>query len=291
MKPIKVPTDLLSEPFNNKALCMNGLSVVDSCYYDRTTTGSMYLEEHVIFYVLKGKATLYYGKQAYTVGQDEFILLKRATMYPFIKEGVAQGCTSTFHGILFCLQDELLADFIRMARIHPKASVSYEPVTKKATGRLKAFTRSLIPYFEEEENIDNGLLRLKVMELLYDVMHTDAGVWQQIMALGCPSRKDIAKVLEDNFLNPISVPELAYLSGRSLSGFKREFQSLYHMPPPSGYENGGLNMPCICLKRPHRLWPMSVMLPVLKILPISPACSRGSSVCLRHRWNIPPTAD
>ena len=231
MKPIKVPTDLLSEPFNNKALCMNGLSVVDSCYYDRTTTGSMYLEEHVIFYVLKGKATLYYGKQAYTVGQDEFILLKRATMYPFIKEGIAQGCTSTFHGILFCLKDELLADFIRMARIHPKASVSYEPVTKKATGRLKAFTRSLIPYFEEEENIDNGLLRLKIMELLYDVMHTDAGVWQQIMALGCPSRKDIAKVLEDNFLNPISVPELAYLSGRSLSGFKREFQSLYHMPP------------------------------------------------------------
>lgn len=231
MKPIKVPTDLLSEPFNNKALCMNGLSVVDSCYYDRTTTGSMYLEEHVIFYVLKGKATLHYGKQAYTVGQDEFILLKRATLYPFIKEGVAQGCTSTFHGILFCLKDELLADFIRMAHIHPSAPVSYMPMARKATGRLKAFTRSLIPYFEEEGNIDNGLLRLKVMELLYDVMHTDAGMWQQIMALGCPSRKDIANVLEDNFLNPISVPELAYLSGRSLSGFKREFQSLYHMPP------------------------------------------------------------
>lgn len=231
MRPIKVPTDLLSEPFNNKALCMNGLSVVDSCYYDKTTTGSMYLEEHVIFYVLRGKAKLRYGKQTYTVGRDEFILLKRATLYPFIKEGATQGCTSIFHGILFCLKDELLADFIRMAHIHPKASVPYMPVARKATGRLKAFTQSLIPYFEEEGNIDNGLLRLKIMELLYDVMHTDAGMWQQIMALGCPSRRDIAKVIEDNFLNPVSVPELAYLSGRSLSSFKREFQSLYHIPP------------------------------------------------------------
>lgn len=231
MKPIKVPTDLLSAPFNNKALRMNGLSVVDSCYYDQTTIGSMYLEEHIIFYVLKGQATLAYGKQKHTVRKDEFILLKRAAMYDFVKEGTARGLETTFHGLLFCLKDEILVDFIKMADIRRDKSAAYELTVKKANTRLQAFTKSLIPYFEEPENIDEGLLKIKIMELLYDVINADREMQRQIMMLGQPVRRDIGPIMENNFINPISVPELAYLSGRSLSSFKWDFQALSHVPP------------------------------------------------------------
>lgn len=231
MKHLKVPTDLIAAPFNNKALQMNGLSVVDSCFYNEKTVGSMFLEEHIIFYVLKGQATLSHCRKKHIVKKDEFVLLKRATMYGFIKEGNIIGTESAFHGLLFCLKDEILLDFIRMANIHREATDSYKLAVRQANGRLKAFTESLMPYFDDSMNIDDGLLKLKIMELLYDVIHSDNQMQQQILMLGQPTRKNINEVMEENFLNPVSVPELAYLSGRSLSSFKREFQELYHIPP------------------------------------------------------------
>jgi len=231
MKHLKVPTDLIAAPFNNKALQMNGLSVIDSCFYNEKTVGSMFLEEHIILYVLKGQATLSHDRQKHIVKKDEFVLLKRATIYGFIKEGNATGTESAFHGLLFCLKDEILLDFIKMANISRETSNTYKLAVRKANGRLKAFTESLMPYFDDSQNVDDGLLRLKIIELLYDVIHSDNQMQQQIMMLGQPTHKNINEVMEENYLNPVSVPELAYLSGRSLSSFKREFQELYHIPP------------------------------------------------------------
>ena len=44
-------------------------------------------------------------------------------------------------------------------------------------------------------------------------------------------RTDIHRVVEENYTSPISLEELAYLSGRSLSSFKRDFQSIYNTTP------------------------------------------------------------
>ena len=40
----------------------------------------------------------------------------------------------------------------------------------------------------------------------------------------------IVEVIEKNLMNPVSLNDLAYLSGRSLSTFKREFQAIYNEP-------------------------------------------------------------
>jgi transcriptional regulator GlxA family with amidase domain len=44
-------------------------------------------------------------------------------------------------------------------------------------------------------------------------------------------RPDITTTVEGNILNNISLQELAHLSGRSLSSFKRDFHAIYNMPP------------------------------------------------------------
>ena len=237
MKHIRVPSELLSAPFSNKSLQLNGLSVVDSCFYDEVTLGSMFMEEHIILYVLKGKATLTSGKHKYILHKDEFILLQRATMYNFKKEGVLGVEEGTFHGLLFCLKDEILFDFIRKANLTKIENETFVPRITKANSRLSAFTKSLFPYFDNPEHIDEGLLRLKIIELLYDVVFEDQDMLRQLMCLGKPTRRDILPIMEENYMNPISVPELAYLSGRSLSSFKRDFQSTFGISPTEWIRN------------------------------------------------------
>ena len=93
------------------------------------------------------------------------------------------------------------------------------------------YVESVKPYFNEPDKINEGLLRLKMLELLFDLSSADTHVMQQLLQLRQPARTNISTVMEENLLNPVSLSDLAYLSGRSLSSFKRDFQALYNIPP------------------------------------------------------------
>jgi transcriptional regulator GlxA family with amidase domain len=97
--------------------------------------------------------------------------------------------------------------------------------------RLVAYCWSLSPYFNDPSQTNPGLLRLKVMELLYNVMDCSKNIFRQMLQLRQPVKTDIHRVVEENYTSPISLEELAYLSGRSLSSFKRDFQSIYNTTP------------------------------------------------------------
>lgn len=88
MKLLKVPNDLLAPPYNNKALLLDGFSVVDSCFYTEKVEGRMFLEEHVLLYVVSGQIELYYGAKTVRVQANEMVVLRRATSYRFVKTGI-----------------------------------------------------------------------------------------------------------------------------------------------------------------------------------------------------------
>ena len=62
-------------------------------------------------------------------------------------------------------------------------------------------------------------------------MECSNNIFQQILQLRQPIKADIHRVVEENYTSPISIKDLAYLSGRSLASFKRDFQNTYNMPP------------------------------------------------------------
>ncbi|PTT16187.1 hypothetical protein DBR27_02730 [Flavobacterium sp. HMWF030] len=96
---------------------------------------------------------------------------------------------------------------------------------------LVAFAHSMKPYFFDHSIVYPGQLRLKIMELLYDVAEGNRNMFLQILQLHEPVKADIKQVVEQHYASPVSLSELAYLSGRSLSSFKRDFQLIYNMSP------------------------------------------------------------
>lgn len=97
--------------------------------------------------------------------------------------------------------------------------------------KLVSYCWSLSPYFSNPSQNKPGLLRLKVMELLYNVMECSKNIFLQMLQLRNPVRTDIHRVVEENYTSPITLKEMAYLSGRSLSSFKRDFQDIYNTTP------------------------------------------------------------
>ncbi|MEZ4902636.1 MAG: helix-turn-helix transcriptional regulator [Spirosomataceae bacterium] len=70
-----------------------------------------------------------------------------------------------------------------------------------------------------------------MIELMYDLAYTDKTFLTQILQLRNQPVQDLSFVLDVNYTNRLSVNDLARLSGRSLSTFKREFQQIYNTSP------------------------------------------------------------
>src|SRR6187402_1586402 len=86
-KIIKVPYGLTVAPYNQVMLKMNGLSVIESCMYTEGLFGSMFLEDHVLLFVLHGVYTVRYGQEEYTVRKNQMVLLQRSIVVEYRKYG------------------------------------------------------------------------------------------------------------------------------------------------------------------------------------------------------------
>jgi len=220
MKVLKVPVGLIKAPYYKNALTLNGLSVVESCTNTSTVTsltGSMFLEEPVLTVVLEGTSVIIVGKMQYTLRKNEMLLLKKATHMHYHKTGDPDK-GNVYDSLLFFLKEEFIIDFMKMAKI-------------ESTATAETAVTMVKPYFTDHEQVDSGLMRLKMLELLYDLTSTDKNLLQQLLQLRQQVYADIPQVVEENYANPVSLSDLAYLCGRSLSSFKRDFYAIYQTTP------------------------------------------------------------
>ena len=230
MKITKFPSALISGDCTTSSLTLDGGSIIDQCIVTAGERGTFFLEQHLLYVVLGGSVRLTCGRQSWTVSKNEMILLRRAQSVSYEKQGSEE--TGLFESQLFAINDELLKDFLTSQQVQiPQMTEEYGTLVSPMSDRLVAYCWSLAPYFNDPSQVNLGLIRLKVMELLYNVMDCSKNIFRQMLQLRQPVKTDIHRVVEENYTSPISLDELAYLSGRSLSSFKREFQDIYGEPP------------------------------------------------------------
>ncbi|MGE8080159.1 helix-turn-helix domain-containing protein [Peribacillus loiseleuriae] len=224
-KIAKAPQDLVSIGL----LKIKGLTVMGSCIYSDVKADNMYLQDHVILFVQEGIYKVRFGNQEYVVRKNEMVLLQKAIVIEYEKCGDPDSGVLDY--MMFFLKDELLNEFIQMSKLKHSYPAALVPVTvNPVNDRLQSYFASLKPYFKEPEKIEDELVKLKLLELLFDISDADEKILYQFLQLRRKEPSSIVEVVEKNLMNPVSLNDLAYLSGRSLSTFKREFQAIYNEP-------------------------------------------------------------
>lgn len=229
-KITRFPRALVSGDYTASSLVLDSGAVIDQCIVTAGERGTFFLEQHLLYVVQGGEVTLTCGRQRWTVRKNEMILLRKAQSVSYEKRGGDNN--GLFESLLFAINDDLLKDFLT------SQSVSVPPMTEEfgtqvspMSDKLVAYCWSLSPYFNDPSQVNPGLLRLKVMELLYLVMDCSKNIFRQMLQLRQPVKADIRRVVEENYTSPVSLEDLAYLSGRSLSSFKRDFNLIYGCSP------------------------------------------------------------
>ena len=97
---------------------------------------------------------------------------------------------------------------------------------------LRAFFQSVIPYIRNpEEKITHSLGMLKVKEAVLLLLYTMPALEEFLFDFSEPYKMDLEKFMLSNFHYNVPVEKFAILTGRSLAGFKRDFQKIFGMAP------------------------------------------------------------
>ena len=166
---IKFPTAMVTGDYTASSLVLDGGSVIDQCIATAGDKGTFFLEQHLLYVVLGDEVRLTCGKQTCVIRKNEMVLLRRAHSVSYEKQGDKQ--TGLFESLLFAITDELISDFLTQQHITiPQMTEELGVKVSPMSERLVAYCWSLSPYFNDPSQTNPGLLRLKVMELLYNVM-------------------------------------------------------------------------------------------------------------------------
>jgi transcriptional regulator GlxA family with amidase domain len=94
-----------------------------------------------------------------------------------------------------------------------------------------SYALSLEPFLHGIRTPQPGFIKIKMLELLFHLSDTGHQILAQVLDLRASTLTNITETVEENIMNTLSIEQLAAISGRSLSSFRRDFTAIYNMTP------------------------------------------------------------
>ncbi|WP_423129297.1 helix-turn-helix domain-containing protein [Gaoshiqia sp. Z1-71] len=95
---------------------------------------------------------------------------------------------------------------------------------------LQSCLSSLIPYFDMDD-LPEEIASLKITEAISILRSIDPKIDQVLANFEEPGKVDIVSFMEKNFLHNLPLEKFGYLTGRSLTTFKRDFKKAFNNTP------------------------------------------------------------
>lgn len=169
---------------------------------------------------------------------SEKISLKRGQMLLIRKNQLLELTKMPLEGesyqtLVITLQEDLLRQFVLEENIAVEKKYTGPPnILIPENDFLSGFFQSVIPYIHHpKEKITKDLGMLKVREAVHLLLYTMPELKEFLFDFSEPYKMDLEKFMLSNFHFNIPVEKFAKLTGRSLAGFKRDFQKVFGMAP------------------------------------------------------------
>jgi AraC-like DNA-binding protein len=187
-----------------------------------------FIPDHVFLYVTKGTVTGFDGSKNYTLRAGDYCLVRKNRLAKYNSE---KGDTK-FERIIFCFEEEFIRNFQGK---HQLEATKFDPadtfVKITPTKLIPDFIRSLKPYSDNTGRIEAAFEDLKYEELLLILLKNQPELAGILFRYGMPEKINLEEFMNRNFKFNVSIERFAYLTGRSLSAFKRDFRTIFNQTP------------------------------------------------------------
>jgi AraC-like DNA-binding protein len=198
-----------------------------SCYEDKFFKSDIMFEQHMLIWFISGETKIVQAEGTYIFNAGDIFLIPRnqlATIINYPKDG-APHKTVVMH-----LSVERLRDFYAVLGLKPKP-VAHQKIKRfQNHPLLESCLASLVPYFDMKDLPDN-IASLKITEAISILRSIDPSVDGVLSNFEEPGKIDLASYMEKNFMFNMPIEKFGYLTGRSITTFKRDFKKLFNSTP------------------------------------------------------------
>jgi len=190
-----------------------------------------YISNHVVSIVLSGEQHIRtFDHQLIKVKANEVLFIPRGMYYisDFLPE------EGNFKSLLFYFDDAIIQEFLSTTKVTEISNRAVPDHLKfGVVPNLRFFADALINIYKSKQLRNKSFLDLKILELLHllNGLAKEQAFANFLFRLTLPKKRNIKTFMEQNFDKPLKVEDYAYLTGRSLSTFRRDFKSYYNITP------------------------------------------------------------
>jgi len=198
-----------------------------SCYEDKFFKSDIMFEHHMLVWFISGETKIVQAEATHYFKKGDIFLIPRnqlATIINYPKDGLPHK-TVTMH-----LSTDTLKKFYADIPVKHKATGLQKIRLFKNHPLLASCLTSLIPYFDLKDLPEN-IADLKITEALSILRAIDETIDGFLANFEEPGKIDLVTFMEKNFMFNMPMDKFGYLTGRSLTTFKRDFQKAFNTTP------------------------------------------------------------
>lgn len=193
------------------------------------SVGEEFIYEHGLSYIVAGCIKVALGHQIKVFGEGEYIFYRKNFLAKVTKQPLPGG---RFQSITVILDQDTLFELSRQQNIveldgpldGQDAVIKLEPILL-----LSNYFNTLMPFFNSE--LPEELLTIKKQEAIMLLMQAKPELRSVLFDFTPPKKIDLEVFMEKNFRFNVGLERWAYLTGRSLASFKRDFEKIFKTSP------------------------------------------------------------
>lgn len=198
-----------------------------SCYEDKFFKSDIMFDQHMLIWFISGETKIVQADATYFFKKGDIFLIPRnqlATIINYPKDGQPHK-TVVMH-----LSIKRLRDFYANLSVKPKPLTSQKIYCFNNHPLLESCLSSLIPYFEMKD-LPEDIASLKITEAISILRTVDKEIDNVLANFEEPGKINLTEYMEKNFMFNLSMEKFGYLTGRSLTTFKRDFKKVFNTTP------------------------------------------------------------
>lgn len=204
------------------------ITEIKSCYVGPEISPEQFISEHFFLYLIKGEINGYDGRNHFTLRAGECCIVRKNHLVRYNKVKI----NDEFEKVVIILDKLFLKTFQEKYKAQVSKIISGEAFLILGKKKLiPEYLQSLMPYYDNEGKINPAFADIKREELLLILMKISPELTNILFDFGIPEKIDIEEFMNRNYKFNVSIKRFAYLTGRSLSSFKRDFKNTFGETP------------------------------------------------------------
>jgi len=175
-----------------------------------------------------GSIEAYDGNRRYSIASGDFYLARKHHLIRYTKHKQ----DGLYKNTLVRFDEPFLRDFLlRHPQVITPISQEDSFLAIASNELLLNYIHSIAPYYTETSELDVHFADIKREELLLILLQTDSNLKNVLFNFGMPDKIDLENFMQRNFRFNVSMERFAFLTGRSVSAFKRDFYKIFNTTP------------------------------------------------------------